>query len=260
MPTGAITGYIDVAQLTLYAFWIFFAGLIFYLRREDKREGYPLESERSSLVTVQGFPPLPTPKVFNLLDGHKVYAPRVEIPSALPLAGDAAADYLGAPMVPTGNAMIQGVGPASYVERADHPDMMYDEALPKLVPLRAAPGYWLAEEDPNPVGMTVIGADKVVAGICKDAWIDRSEMLVRYLEVGVTVGGIARDVLVPMTLVRINSDYGHVVVSSVLGAQFAEAPVLANPDQITLREEDRVSAYFAGGHMYATPARQEPLI
>jgi len=32
--TGAITGYIDVAQLTLYAFWIFFAGLVFYLRRE----------------------------------------------------------------------------------------------------------------------------------------------------------------------------------------------------------------------------------
>ncbi len=47
MPTGAITQYIDVAQLALYAFWIFFARLIFYLRREDKREGYPLESDRS---------------------------------------------------------------------------------------------------------------------------------------------------------------------------------------------------------------------
>ena len=29
MQTGAITSYIDVAQLALYAFWIFFAGLIF---------------------------------------------------------------------------------------------------------------------------------------------------------------------------------------------------------------------------------------
>ena len=45
--TAAITGYIDVAQLVLYGFWIFFAGLIIYLRREDKREGYPLESDRS---------------------------------------------------------------------------------------------------------------------------------------------------------------------------------------------------------------------
>ncbi|HEY5309302.1 MAG TPA: photosynthetic reaction center subunit H, partial [Casimicrobiaceae bacterium] len=47
MHAGAITSYIDVAQIALYAFWIFFAGLIFYLRREDKREGYPLESDRS---------------------------------------------------------------------------------------------------------------------------------------------------------------------------------------------------------------------
>ena len=31
--------YMDVAQVTLYVFWIFFACLIFYLRREDKREG-----------------------------------------------------------------------------------------------------------------------------------------------------------------------------------------------------------------------------
>ena len=28
METGAITSYIDVAQVVLYAFWIFFAGLI----------------------------------------------------------------------------------------------------------------------------------------------------------------------------------------------------------------------------------------
>ena len=38
MPTGAITSEIDVAQVVLYAFWFFFAGLIIYLRKEDKRE------------------------------------------------------------------------------------------------------------------------------------------------------------------------------------------------------------------------------
>jgi hypothetical protein len=27
MPTGALTSYIDAAQIVLYAFWIFFAGL-----------------------------------------------------------------------------------------------------------------------------------------------------------------------------------------------------------------------------------------
>ena len=36
--------HIDGAQAALYAFWLFFAGLIYYLRREDKRSGYPLES------------------------------------------------------------------------------------------------------------------------------------------------------------------------------------------------------------------------
>ena len=75
MPTGAITDYIDVAQLALYAFWIFFAGLIYYLRREDKREGYPLESDRSGSVMVQGWPPMPRPKTFLLRDGSIRVAP-----------------------------------------------------------------------------------------------------------------------------------------------------------------------------------------
>ncbi|HET7229183.1 MAG TPA: hypothetical protein VFJ16_04240 [Longimicrobium sp.] len=57
-------GRIDFAQLVLYAFWIFFAGLIIYLRREDKREGYPLLSDRRN-VTVQGFPAVPAPKRYT---------------------------------------------------------------------------------------------------------------------------------------------------------------------------------------------------
>ena len=81
MPTGAITGYIDVAQLTLYAFWIFFFGLIYYLRQEDKREGYPLEGNRPGRVVVQGFPPVPLPKTFRMADGSTVIAPRAEPPT-----------------------------------------------------------------------------------------------------------------------------------------------------------------------------------
>ncbi|MFZ9154247.1 MAG: photosynthetic reaction center subunit H, partial [Burkholderiaceae bacterium] len=41
MGTGAITQYVDVAQLALYAFWVFFAILIYYLTIESKREGFP---------------------------------------------------------------------------------------------------------------------------------------------------------------------------------------------------------------------------
>ena len=76
MNTGAVTGYFDVAQIILYAFWIFFAGLIIYLRREDKREGYPLESDRSGgRVNVQGFPAIPPAKTFRLADGSEVHVP-----------------------------------------------------------------------------------------------------------------------------------------------------------------------------------------
>ena len=53
--TGAITGYIDVAQLVLYAFWVFFAGLIYYLHRENKREGYPLLTDKAG-ERKEGFP------------------------------------------------------------------------------------------------------------------------------------------------------------------------------------------------------------
>jgi photosynthetic reaction center H subunit len=62
MHTGAITDYMDVAQMTLYVFWLFFAALVIYLRREDKREGYPLESSRSRQIRIEGWPPLPKPK------------------------------------------------------------------------------------------------------------------------------------------------------------------------------------------------------
>lgn len=56
-----ITEGIDLAQVVLYAFWIFFAGLIVYLRREDKREGYPLHRD-GGLETAHGWPVPPDPK------------------------------------------------------------------------------------------------------------------------------------------------------------------------------------------------------
>lgn len=65
-----ITEYIDVAQLVLYAFWVFFFGLIYWLRKEDKREGYPLESDRRN-VMVQGWPPMPAPKRRLRAEGGK---------------------------------------------------------------------------------------------------------------------------------------------------------------------------------------------
>jgi photosynthetic reaction center H subunit len=86
-------------------------------------------------------------------------------------------------------------------------------------------------------------------------------MLIRYLEVDVA-GAAERRVLLPMTMARIKTRWrqSYVLVQSILGSQFAAAPVLANPDQVTKREEDRIVGYFGGGNLYATPARQEPLL
>ena len=49
-------------------------------------------------------------------------------------------------------------------------------------------------------------------------------------------------------------------LSAILGKHFADVPSLANPEQITLQEEDQICAYYGGGTLYATPDRSEPLI
>jgi photosynthetic reaction center H subunit len=153
--------------------------------------------------------------------------------------------------------MLAGAGPAAYSLRADVPDLMQENGEHRVVPLRVATDYSIAAEGLNPIGMPVYGADGIEAGIVGDAWIDLAEDMVRYLEVTLTGGGT---VLVPMPLSQVDGDAGTVQVVSVMGAQFADAPRLALPDQVTLREEDRIQAYFAGGNMYAEPSRMEPLI
>lgn len=256
MESGAITGYIDVAQVVLYAFWIFFAGLIYYLRREDKREGYPLEpgpSERPRRVRVQGFPPMPPPKTFRLPHGGTRTAPREE--SAPPVPAQPVGAWPGAPLEPTGDPMRDGVGPAAYALRADTPDLTLEGEL-RIVPLRTARDFAVAAEDPDPRGMPVVAADGASPGKVKDVWVDRSDAIIRYLEV--EVGG--RAVLLPMTLARVDARARCVRVASVRAAHFDAAPATAHPDRVTLREEDRICAYFASGHLYAEPSRFGPLL
>jgi photosynthetic reaction center H subunit len=255
MKTGAVTGYIDVAQIVLYAFWIFFAGLIVYLRKEDKREGYPLESDRSTRVKVQGFPAMPKPKTFVLADGASVQAPRIEHDARRILATPNGG-YPGAPLIPTGNAMQDAVGPAAYAERANHPDRTLEE-LPMIAPLRAAAGFAVSAKDPDPRGMAVYGADRVMGGRVVELWIDRAEPQIRYLELQTEQG---HSVLLPINFAKIDGRRRLVNVKSILGSQFSSVPRLASPDQITRREEDQIMAYYASGNLYATPQRSEPLL
>ena len=113
---------IDVAQLSLYAFWVFFAGLICYLRIEDRREGYPAgASAEWRACRHAASAQRPNAEVFTLRDGGTTVAGREE--RDLTAAADADRQVAGAPLVPPGNPMADGVGPAAYAIRADVPDL-----------------------------------------------------------------------------------------------------------------------------------------
>lgn len=257
MTIPATPVFLDAAAVSLYIFFAFFAGLIYYLTRENKREGYPMVGElpdRPGFATMHGFPETPAPKVFRLHypeGATVVQGVRPERDVSAQLVPDY--PYPGTAFVPTGDAMKDGVGPAAYADRADIPDLAYDDNKPKIVPLRAAPGWHIAHEDPDPRGKSVITLDGAVAATVVDLWVDRSEYILRYLEAEVPGG---RRILVPMFLCTFN-DEGATQVISVTASQFAAAPGIARPEQITLLEEDRISAYFGGGHFYATPERSE---
>ncbi len=249
------TQYIDLAQVVLYLFWAFFAGLILYLHQESKREGYPLVAEENRPgVSIVGFPGMPAPKTFRLFHGGEVTVPNGR-GDARDLKLAQTAPWTGAPYVPTGNPMVDGVGPASWAERDDHPDLTV-EGEPKIVPLRVATEFHVEPRDPDPRGFPVVGADDVQAGVISDLWVDKAEFLFRYYEIKLNDG---RNVLLPVTMARIEGKK-RVKVRSILGSQFTGVPALKNPDQITFLEEDKVSGYYGGGYLYATPERQEPIV
>lgn len=275
MPTGAITSYMDVPQIALYAFWIFFAGLIFYLRREDRREGYPLErdpADRSGRPATEVLPLIPGPKTFLLAHGGTATSGRGDRREP---AAERLAAWPGAPFQPAGDPMRACVGPGSYAERADVPELTFD-GEPNIVPLRVATDMSVAEGDPDPRGMEVVAADRRVAGVVRDLWVDRAEPQVRYLEVELTTAAAVApadatatnpappapggQVLLPIYFSRIRADKRRVDVGSILAAQFAGVPRLKNPDQVTKLEEDKITAYYAAGKLYAEPRRSEPLL
>lgn len=169
--------------------------------------------------------------------------------------------YNGSPLIPTGNPMVDGVGPAAWANRADVPDLtVHGEA--KIVPMRVAPGYTVAAGDPDPRGLPVKAADGAIAGTIVDIWVNRSEPQVSFYEVELAQGGTRR--LLPVGYVQW-PHFGlwgndHVIVKAITAAQFANVPVTKRDDRITLLEEDKIMAYYAGGHLYATSSRAEPLI
>jgi photosynthetic reaction center H subunit len=254
MERGAILGYFDVAQLAIYMFWVFFFALCYYLIYESKREGFPLDSGLRNGRRDPGLIGMPKPKRYVMQDGREYLAPHTRDWEQPPPAAEPIAGFPGAPIEPTGNPMVDGIGPGAWTARADRADTTVD-GLPRIVPLRvvAAEGFAIDHGETDPRGFDVIGNDGEVGGKVTDLWVDRSEHLFRYIEV--EAGG--HHVLLPMNLCRVERDC--VTVRAVLGDQIAGIPRTAKPDTVTWLEEEKIFGYLGGGLLYAEPGRAEPL-
>ncbi|NNK79227.1 MAG: photosynthetic reaction center subunit H [Litoreibacter sp.] len=247
-------GNFDLASLSLWLFWAFFAVLIYYLQTENMREGYPLEDDDGKPAANQGPFPVPNPKTFKLAHGRG----EVTVPDLQPEGRDVALKRTnganGFPMDPTGDPMADGVGPASWAPRRDVPELD-GHGHPKIVPMAGVDSFAVAAGR-DPRGLPVQSADGEIVGTITDMWIDEPEQLVRYLEMELDAdhGGGKR--LAPIQLTRIKSD--RVSIHSLYGKHFAGVPKTKSGNQVTLLEEDKICGYYSGGKLYASQERQDP--
>ncbi|MDU9006643.1 photosynthetic reaction center subunit H [Sedimentitalea todarodis] len=253
--TEPFFGNFDLASLTLWLFWIFFALLIFYIQRENMREGYPLEDDDGKPSANQGLFPVPDDKTFKLPHGRgDLTVPSGQTPERADLPLEKTAAGNGFPFAPTGDPMVDGVGPASWAPRRDIPEL--DGAgHPKIVPMASKEQFHVAAGR-DPRGLPVEAGDGAVVGKIVDMWLDEPEQMVRYLELELDPEFGTGKRLLPLTMARIKSD--RVKVRSIFGKHFAGVPLHAAAHQVTLLEEDKICGYYAGGTLYASAARQEP--
>ena len=162
MESGAITQYVDVAQLVLYLFWIFFFGLVIYLTIESKREGFPLESDgfgKRSGKKATGLLPMPTKKIFRTKFHGNFEAPHARDDSAPSPAGAPVNPFPGAPIEPSGSSpMLDDIGPGSFSQRIDHPDLTAEGDF-KIVPMRIENSFKILASDTDPRGLEVFGLE-----------------------------------------------------------------------------------------------------
>lgn len=264
MEMGNMGPYIDATQILLYLFWGAFFYLVYWLNKESHREGFPLEADLGS-ASKSGLGGLPKPKTYVMPDGRTLVSPGDH--EEPPLNAKRQTPYPGSGYIPDGDGMGAGVGPGAWANRADVPDAMFDGSQ-RLVPLRLATDFNVVSRDPDPRGKEVVGADGVAGGKIVDVWVDLSEHILRYYEFEKYTGEQAEDgtpvtgarALLPVNFTQIKKADDPVLVVSVHGRHFADVPELANPDVVTLLEEDKICGYYGGGYLYADSHRAEPAL
>lgn len=256
MPHVNFTQQIDIPEVLFILFLLFFLGLVYHIRQEDKREGYPLETDRTNRFgardQVVGFPPMPKPKVFLRKFGEPILSPGPRRERDLDGILVPKHNFPGSPYVPTGDPLVDGVGPASYALKEEVPDMTW-HGEPNIVPLRKLPEHAIEGTETSPIGMDVVTRDGVRVGTVADVWINVSELFGRYLEVQALPQFGADRIILPLAFADMRPRDKLAVVGMLTAAQFARVPRLAVPDIINFREEDRINAYYAGGYLYSKP-------
>ena len=250
-------GNFDLASAAIWLFWLFFAGLVYYLQTENMREGYPLQDDDGQVAPNQGPFPVPKDKTFILPhDRGEVTVPSGQHPDRPILALQRTAKAAGSPYVPTGDPMMDGVGPAAWAPRRDVPELdAHGHA--KIKPMSHLEDFQIsAGRDPR--GLPVMTGDGEIVGRITDMWLDVPEQMVRYLTMDVNPEGSGKIRLIPMNFAKIKSD--RVRIKSLYAHNVEGIPAVKGSGEITLLEEEKIMAYFGGDTMYAVPARTEPLI
>jgi photosynthetic reaction center H subunit len=247
-------GNFDLASAAIWGFWVFFALLVYYLQTESMREGYPLEDETGDGPAREGLFSLAKDKTFKLRDGRgELSVPSGQRGDRDDLALKRSSHAAGSPYIPTGDPMVDGVGPASWAPRRDVAELdAHGHA--KIKPLSQLEDFKVsAGRDPR--GKAVVAGDGEVVGRVIDMWVDVPEALVRYLVIDLNPEGTGKTRLVPMNMARIKGD--RVVVRSIYSTQFEGVPTLKSGSEITLLEEEKIMAWYGGGTLYADPKRLE---
>jgi photosynthetic reaction center H subunit len=252
-------GDFDLASAAIWGFWIFFAGLIYYLQTENQREGYPLVDDEGREISNGGlWFGLPGAKTFKLPHGRgEVTVPSVENEAAherTDLAMARTSKSGGSPYVPTGDPMVDGIGPAAWTPRRDAPELDGHGHV-KIRPMSDLPDFKIsAGRDPR--GKAVVAGDGEVVGRVVDMMIDVPESLVRFLVMDLNPEGSGQHRLIPINLCRVQSD--RVTVRSLYGKHFPGIPTAKSKSEVTLLEEEKICAYYGGGTLYADEKRLAP--
>lgn len=245
-------GTFDLASLSIWLFWGFFALLIYYLQTENMREGYPLENEDGTAAPNQGPFPVPKPKTFKLPHGRG----EVVVPSAQNEADHRRTDLAlkrtavseGFPHAPSGDPMVDGVGPASWTPRRDLPELD-GHGHNKIVPMSRLDGF-VVSAGRDPRGMLVQANDLAIVGTVSDLWVDAPEQLIRYIEVTLTSG---EKRLMPMPMLKVKTK--QVWVDSLSSDLFPGIPATRSSTEVTMLEEEKIQGWFAGGTLYSADKR-----